>query len=726
MMKKLLSFLLVLALSLCAAIPAAAASEGGSDRELEQVTRSVKATLNLDTDSYTDFRGSYEEGELTPLWNLYWSGDAGSLSVSALADGTITSYSLDSVETVSRPSSGLPSFPEGDPEQARSAAESFLKQVLGSGESVILEEPTGLDRLDSTTYRFSGTILLNGLPSPLSYSVTVRAADHLVTRFWRDVPESTFLGSIPSAAAKTTQTAAAQALRSTQSLRLEYILPDEDSTKAILCYLPDDVHAFYVDAQTGKLVDLTELEELMYGLGMGGAANDSAAESAATSDAGLSEAEQAGIQQLEGVRSAKVLDQDLRSVPEYGLGAYTLASARFSVGETGEDGEAPVTCVLQYSRADGEDVLTRTFTVDARTGEVQSLYSYIPWDEDDKAALTESEAQAKAEAFLKAYYGDRFSHLALYETSGDTAVPLDSEESVSSYSFRFARKENGYFFPEQYYTVRVDAADGSVCGLFFQYDETVTFDAPQGIITAEAAMDAWMETYDVTLGYLLVPQKLEGSDTITQRLRQMGLSAYYYLKLGYTLERSDDCRGIDAKSGQPMAYAWQTQTDGLTYGDVEGHWAQSDVQHLAQYNVGYAGGTFQPGKTLTQWDLVCLLYSLNGYPLDPAQATEQERNEAYAVAYQLGALTRADRDEDAVLTRSQLVRCLLDSAGYGTVAQLKGIFTCSYSDRASIPADELGYAALAQGLGMVRGSYNGSAAATRGQAAAMLCRLMER
>ena len=724
-MKKLISLLLTLLLSLSAALPVSAA-EGGSEAELEQVTRSVKAALDLDTADYTDFRGDYEEGELTPLWYLYWSGDAGSLSVSALADGTVISYTLNPAETVSRPSSGLPAFPQGDPEMARSAAETFVKRLLGAGESLALEEPAGLDSLDSTTYRFSGTILLNGLPSPLTCSVTVRAEDNLVTRFRRDVPENTFLGSVPSASPRTTQAAAAQALRSTQSLRLEYILPD-DSTEAVLCYLPDDVHDFYVDAATGKLVDLTELQQLMYGLGMGGAANDTTAGSSESeSDKGLSEAEQAGIQKLEGVRSREELDKSLRAVSQYGLDAYTLSSARFSVGEAEDGGQTPVTCVLRYSRADGEDVWTRTFTVDARTGEVQSLWSYLPWDEADKAALTESEAQAKAEAFLKAHCGDRFDHLDLYEVPGDMAVPLDGQESVSSYSFRFARKENGYFFPEQSYTVRIDSTDGSVCGLNFQYDESVTFEDPQGVISAEAAMDAWMDTYDVTLGYLLVPRKLTGTDAATERLTQMGLTAYYYLELGYALEREEACRGIGAKSGEPVAYAWQSQETGLSYGDVEGSWAEDDIQRLARFGVGYEGGAFQPAKTLTQWDLVCLLYSLSAYPLDPAQATEQERDSAYAAAYSLGVLTRAERADDEAVTRGRLVQALLDAAGYGMVAELEGIFTCAYPDRSSIPADELGYAALAQGLGLVSGAYNGGAYATRGQAAAMLCRLMDR
>lgn len=728
-MKKLLSLFLGSILLISAALPPALA-EDTADAKLTQITQTVKKTLDLETEDYAHFQGDYEEQELAPVWNLYWDGDAGSLSVTALEDGTITNYYLNTAESSDSSQQGMPTFPQGDPQQAKSAAQAFLDKVLTTGESVELEDPADLTSLSSTTFRFSGTILLNGLPSPLSYSLTVRAADSQVIRFWRDVPETTFLGDIPGAEASESQADAAAALKSTLSLRLEYILPDDDSTQAVLCYLPDPVHEFYVDARTGELVDLTALEEEMFrSMGMGGAGSDSStSQDAATEEStnGLSDAEQEGIAQMEGVLSSQKLDSTLRSVSEYGLTGYELTYARFSVGEAEGDEAAPVTCVLRYSRSVGEDVYTRTFTVDARTGEVQRLYSYIPWDDDSKAVLSETEAQTKAEAFLEARYGERFSHLALYETAGEAAAPADSDMSVDSYSFRFARQENGYFFPDQYYTVRVDSTDGSVCGLSYWYDEETTFASPEGIISADAALDAWMDTYEVTLGYLLVPQRLSGSDPVIQRLEQMGLTAFYYLKLGYGLEREDSFRGIDAKSGAPMGYSWQAETSGLTYSDIVGSWAEADVTRLARFNVGYAGGMFQHTKALTQWDLVCLLYSLNRYPLDPGAATEAERNDAYAAAYQMGALTRAERDDGKVLTRGELVRCLLNAAGYGPVARLEGIFTCAYSDRDTIPADELGYAALAQGLGLISGTYAGTSAATRGQAAAMLCRLMER
>ena len=73
---------------------------------------------------------------------------------------------------------------------------------------------------------------------------------------------------------------------------------------------------------------------------------------------------------------------------------------------------------------------------------------------------------------------------------------------------------------------------------------------------------------------------------------------------------------------------------------------------------------------------------------------------------------------------------LLNSLGYGPVAQLPGIFRCDFADASAIPAPDLGYAAIAQGLGIVKGDDNGNFApgrfATRCEAAYMLWRYMKR
>lgn len=721
-MKRLLALLLSAVMLTGMPLPALAEGEA-ADAQLTQVTQMVKETLDLDTSGYDNFQGERWQQELATVWQLNWSGPEASLSVEALEDGTIVSYSLTGQEDGAAVWSdgALPTFPQGDPEAAAAAAESFLGRVLDAGlESVRLEEPQG-DRLGTDSYRFSGTILLHGIPSPLSYHVTVRASDSQVIRFTRDAVATSCLGSVPGPETSVDTAQAEEALWGTLSMRLEYVLPEEDSGSAVLRYLPEPVHDYYVDAKTGELVDLTALEEeMMRGAGGGDAAAPESAPSGGTlSNSGaLTQAEQEGIQRLEGVQSSANLDAALRGVPEYGLDTYSLTSALYQLLEA--DGEDQVLCRLAYHRAEGETIFRRTFTVDARTGEVQSVWSSAPWEEGRVPALTLEEAQAVAEAFLAAYYPDHSDHLALYDTIDDTG------EGAPSYTFTFARQENGIFFPEDFYRLGIDAADGSVSGLDFQFHEGVTFQSPEGIVDADTALGAWAKTRDVSLGYLLVPRPLQEKVPAEARLMQMGLTHFYGLELGYTLElREGSWIGVDAKTGEALQ-GEDPAEDGPAYGDLEGHWAQEEVEKLARYGVGYASSSFQPDRALTQADLVCLLASTrNQLLLDPEAATEEELDEAYAAVYRLGALARQARDDRAVLTRSEVVQILLNAAGYGKVARLEGIFICSFTDQTEIPREELGYAALAEALGLARGTYAGGRTATRAEAAVMLCRLLE-
>ena len=102
----------------------------------------------------------------------------------------------------------------------------------------------------------------------------------------------------------------------------------------------------------------------------------------------------------------------------------------------------------------------------------------------------------------------------------------------------------------------------------------------------------------------------------------------------------------------------------------------------------------------------------------------------YNYAYQLGILTKSERNDKAVLTRAATVKLILNAVGYGPVAQLQGIYRTKFVDDRSIPADCYGYVALAQGLGMVAGNNSNrflpNSNATRAQAAVMLYNLMAR
>jgi len=722
-MKRLLSLLLSTAMLAALTLPASAAEET-ADTRLARVTQAVKKTLDLDTDSYETFNGSCSEN-LAPVWTLGWGRDKSSLSIDALEDGTVVSlYRWDNSFKPSDYRWTFPAFPEIGEEGDQAVAENFLSRVLRPGETVELGEPTNKGGLDSSGAEYSGHILLNGLPSPLNYSIFVENGQ--VTSFRRDVPETAVIGGVPSPDAPADQAEAAEALSETLKLRLEYVLKDSDSGRAVLRYTPGEAHSYLVDAGTGKLIDLTELEEkLPNGTARSaGAAGDNiamtSAKDVAADEAGLTEAEQSGVEQMEGVLSREDLDKALRAVTAYGLRGYALVSASYEAYSAEGGGEARVLCSLRYARTENGERLTRTITVDAKTGKADSIWSSAPYGREKK--LTEKEALEKAEAFLKSYCPER--DLVLYE-SGSEAMPLRAD-TRPDWSFTFAQKVNGLPFGGNAVRVGIDSADGSIYSLSSSWDEGVTFDSANGLVSMETALAAWAETYETTLAYRNVPRKLDKSDPIQARLMEQDMEYYYALRLTYGLERAEDYSGVDAKTGEAVREDGMNRTEPLVYTDLSGSAAKADIEKLAQYGVGYAGEKFRPGRNITQWDLVALLYSLRGTAVDPDALDGNERENAYYSAYRMGALRPEDRDDGAVLSRSDVVKLLLDAAGYGSAARLEGVYTCGYSDKGSIPDGELGYASIAQALGMASGTYAGNRSAARGETASMLCRLLER
>ena len=772
-MKRWISLLLCLTMA-GSLLPFALADEETADARLKRVTEQVKTTLDLDTDQYTEFRGSPSEQELGTIWNLNWSGGDSSMSIEALEDGTVVSYWLSDGGDRYTWTQNLPTFPDTDAAKAREAASAFLDKVLDKRtESVNLKESE--DRqLRSTSVRFYGTLLLNGLPSPLSYSITVRGSDSVVTNFRRDAPSNTFLGNIPSPVPAVTKADAAALLRDTEKLELLYVLDEAaqaptarqtgaqaSPAKPVLRYVPKSEGTWAVDAQTGEVKDITGGGIGLYRTNAAATAEEAAMDAGGNlSMKSLNAVELEGVEKLEGVLDQAALDRAIRAEAAYQLSdAYAVQSANYRLvkEDDGQGGEIErVICTLFYTAGQSEDIVPlyqeefavgaaiadtavkadlpdHTFTVDARTGAVQMLYTSERWNPDRTVSVPLDRAMETARNFLFRFAASApvdAARLELRDTSDNTA------DGAASYGFTFARKENGVFFPADSITIRVDCVTGAVTGLNYAWHENLSsrdFPSPAGVVSADAALTAWAGTYDAVLAYRLLPRDLDRENPTEAKLISLGMTKFYDMFLSYGLERPEDsafvqynaCPGIDAKTGQPVdlpAY----QAEKLEYSDISGSAAEADILKLAEYGIGYAGGAFQPSKRATQWDLVCLLASVQGFRINPDEAADDEKNSAYSTVYYMGALERKERDDGAAMTKGAAVKLLLNAAGYRSTAELSGIWSTDYLDSRTIPAGDVGYAALAQGLNMVKGTYGASAPVTRADAASMLCRLMER
>lgn len=725
MKKRILSLVLAPILLLSMAVPGSAAESGDSAARLAAVTEKVKAALALDTAQYKEFNGQLTEGELAPTWRLSWSGVDGSLEVTASESGKVLSYYSYSADE-NRDDVPL-SLPKSDPAKAKQAAAAFLKRVLDSTETVDLDAAAGnTGSLRETRYYFRGTVLLNGQPSPLNFFLSVRTSDYAVTQFHRDSVEAGYIGTVPAATFHTEQSAAESLLQGTISLRLEYVL-DEGKDTAVLRYLPNQIHSFYVDDATGKLVDLTQLYEDLDRKYNSSADEAGAAEapSADVNAGGLTQAEQLGADKLKGTLSKEALDQKARAVSQLGLDSYTLASASYR--EEQINGASVIVARLTYAKRVEQETQRRWVTLDAKTGALIAVSSSGRWNDNEAKKVDEDTARKTAEAFLEAQQKVRFAQCEAYT---DFSAFQWENGRYGTWSFQYARKEKGYFFASDQLSVGIDTVDGSVSAYSQSWTEKVKFDSVNGIISEEEAVSAYFKTFQIAKGYVAVPQKLDLSDPDYAPLGEMGYTALNSLKLGWQLTAPEkNVTGIDAKTGQPVF--WTTEERGsLQYSDLAGSQAKDAAEALAKYNIGYAGGKFRPAKELTQLDLVALLASTQGTLIDPDNLADGDADQAYRTAYSMGALQRTERKDSQVLSRMDVIKLLLDAGGYRPAAQLQGIYRTDFSDQKDIPENMLGYAALAQAMKVAQGDGEGrlnpGQSATRGDAAVMLLAFMQR
>lgn len=733
MKKRLLSLLLCAALALGLSLPALAA-DGSLEEELTRVTLAVKNTVSIG-DGYANFSGDLEDMGALRYWSLNWSDAEGnSIRVLATDAGKVMQYSADSSGPIRPMAAGAydPSFSKVTKEQAKEAAKKFLTAVLTEGESAELTDSSSDIKisLGGSDYSLSAQILLGGVPSANRARLQVSAQTGEVAYFSRDDCYEAYVNDVPSAVPAVSAPAAAETLAGTVQLELQYVLPEDgDGSAAVLRYVPVAGDDYYVDAQSGKLVDLTDAWDDARSESGGmydKSANQSAAAGEAAMDSGLSDVEQAAIGNLKGVLSQDELDAAARKVTALGLSRYTLSGASYTMNQKTGD----VTCTLNYTRklsfSELQDVTsedyqkgnyqqTKTLQLNAKTGDLLEGWSYRPWYMKDVKA-DRSKLQGAADSFLKYRYPDYAGKVAL--TDGDGT------------GFLYGRQGNGYFYHNNYVNITIDPSDGSVASFYAEWDDELTFQSADGIVSAETAKDAYCGAYTAQLRYVAHPVAVNVSIPIWKTYADnCGYVAYQYV-LGYTYERDGGALlGVDAKSGEPVV---QTQKTAVAYTDVAGNSYRQQIEALAAAGVTFGESSeFRPAAKLTQKDMLVLLLNSCGYRFDTQNLDSEEALESlYSAAWSEGFLARGSRNPDHVVTRLEMVKAVLDASAYGQAAKLKGIFITSFTDADQIPADSLGYAAIAEGLGIIRGNAKGefcpNAELTRQIAAVILYNYMNR
>ncbi len=682
----------------------AADATAAQDAQLQSITKTVKAQLAI-PDTYTSFYGEKNDDGLEPSWQLHWSMPGDTLEVTVREGGVITNYQhIRDTERQDIGGTFEPKLPKNDRSTIENAAQRFLKQVLSARETVRFHAGTA-EILPVSTRETGcyGTLYYDGLPTPTSIAVRMRNSDLSVIGYTRN--ESKRIGDIPVKTPSVQRADAVQKLKGTLSLRLQYTTQQSKPNEAVLRYVPESIDRYYVDAQSGQLVNLSELERKLVDFSAN--ATGEAESKADTADTTLTEAEQQGSALLKDVLDKTALDGKLRAMPELGLSGFTTNQIVYSV----DPKSTRVQAYLFYSQGAGQErSIYKSATVDAKTGELWSISTYRA-QENKSTAYQGSAGQSKALAFLQRYQAKALAQSEL--AAGDT-------------EFVWEQQVNGYPFPENRLHVRVSPSDGTIDDFSKIWNEDVVFETVQKPVTAAQALDQYWNTHTMELGYTAVPVALDPTNPIYAKYLEYGYRYLTQWKLTYTAETNHYCYGIDASTGNAV-FAEDAKSPILTYTDVD-MTKHPQAAALAQFGIGYAEGLLQPERSLTQEALVALLLSADGYSYDPTSDGAQDA--LYESAYQRGILTRAEAAPQKIMTRAELVKLLITCTGYGKTAGLPGIYRCSFADAAHIPEAYYGYVATAQGMGLIRGDEKGrflpNAAATREQAILVLYQFMSR
>ena len=691
------------------------------DEGLAELTLKVKQALDIG-DSYTAFSSDYYDGP-SPVWSLRWSDEQGEISVEARPDGTVLDmYRWENGGRNERFYGFDAAFPPLAPDEARAQAESWCEKLF-TGEETGRIDGVRINLGVDGSYRFAGTVLKNGLESPITFTMIVDGTG--LASFYRD-DMSGFVGDTPAAEAGAEKDAAAQALAGAVKLELRWVSDGEGGAK--LLYMPVGARTV-ADAQTGEAVDMDALYASFQD-GTKGMAYDAAAPAAEASmntaegGAALTEIEQSSIANYGDVLDGPAIDQVLAGIELLGLEGFeqtrcsyamdsetgdVTASVRYAGTMTGEQLYGYSADAFEKAVEAGQDMtIYKYITLNAKTGELVSLATSYPiWEKEEKLLGLVNQA-GFARQFIDQVLPDLAPEAELCTLKG-----YDEREDMV-----FAQMRDGYFFPDNRITVHAAPTSGVIDQFRYDWDEDVTFAPAEEIVDADQALAAYTDALDVILGYVAWPVDITKEEALPYSVyRDWGYTYVEQLRLAYYYSGLDRVKGVDAVTGEAVL---PEETDGTyVYDDLDDEPLAAEIVTLGDAGVGFSGGSFLPEQELTVRDAALLLLRAGGM-YAPEEDDERLGEQA---AYQ-GFLPDGTWEPDKTVSRMAFLRMLLTPSRYGYAAALTGVWDAGFAD-----VDEAGeaIAAIARALGLAEGdTLEPDETLTRAAAADILYRFMSR
>lgn len=683
-------------------------------QELEAIIKLVKPKFDIPED-YKDFEWDYYGGNIysDPSWNLRWSKNDGAyyyVNISCDKNGNIINYRKTSPEI----SEASRAFPVYSKTELIDTAKAFISKIA-PGTNLFFEKANDAYGRYSSTYSYSFKRTENGIDYPENTaSVQINFVTGEVTSCNINYDRGIEIGSAENAI---TPEKAQEILGTKQNMLLSYSLlseTDEDGNtvnRAVLVYTPE--HSYLsVDAVSGEIY--TARSEYVGKVENGasdklfGAVTEDSAEQESDGGYRLTEEE---LGQLEVLGGLITKEQAIKKITE---NEYLLLDSLLTHADASlvrkyyytpygdQKKNTDYVWNITFSNPTGE--LEKFYypyahaSVDAKTGDILSyessvrdMYYYENSGKDiPTLSITEEQALSVFADFAEKTIPDKWAlteksnsymtNVLEYKTS-ETDGKIIRTPVYGAYGMNFARVNEGITFGYNSVYGAVDGVTGKIYSFSYSWTDNLVFDSPKDAISPEKAFDIYCELAELDMYY---ERYDEISDSDKQaELYSSKLTAYERNSIARPVYKTNISGiRIGAISGERVGYngaPYSEKYDG-NYTDISGHWAERYIVLLSDLGILERSENFMPDEFLSGEEFASILSSAGLY-------SEQ-----------------ADLSSD--ITRLGAVKLIINSLGYGKIAALDGIYKTDFSDNPEINKADIGYLAIASGLGIIDGDAN--------------------
>lgn len=725
MARRLVSLLICAFLALTVVAPAFAAP--GPKVSLEEAVAVAKAAFPVPA-AFTEFRSGFSSWGDNLRWEFNWEAPAksetpGHLSVTVDAE----TKDILSMYTWQHDPAPKPALPAHSRAEAEKVAREFAAKIQPRFAETRLAENRYPELYYGNVeqYEFFFERLVNGIPfAQDGIRVSVDANSLRIVGYNYNWSKDAVF---PAPEQVIDQKKAAEAFFGKAAPRLIYFRPRPDGDKerpVLLVYSTEETGRYGVDALTGEVILLDQ----WYGYEKGGMGGEPAMaqERARKDEVDITPAEEAEIKELAGLLTQEEALAKATAVVKVPAG-YKLTNTGLS-----KNWEYPSLRRWDFSwslESKGENRGGSLHaSVDAKTGDLISFSRY-EWDpakegKEPKVKYTEEQAQKIAAAFIERLQPERFAACRLEEPR-DKDIIIMKEKALKyptrrSYSFSWVRYVNDIPFPQQGFTVEVNAETGELNSFNMNWAE-VTFPAPEGLLNQEDANSNLLAKSPLLLEYLTVPEPNPEPTADSKKPP---------VRLVYHVRSSGLSRMFDARTGVFLDWEGNPLPDKktATFSDIAGHPAADDITLLAERNVvtGAPDGKFHPEEDITQPAYLVMLLRTIGY-----QPREQADEGPWYSLYEKEARRRGILKEGETLsaaaptTREQAAVWVIRALGQDRIASLPGIWKVPAADAGAVKHP--GHVALYIAQGLDPASSNGFEPAmplTRAEAAQGMVQLL--